>query len=496
MRLKNIAVYALACLTLQCCVSASDLQLPERRYYVSTVFSWWPTYRDLSLFRKFVDESKQKGMNSISVDVPWTIEDARGGFDFAESDRRIDYAVEAGLSVFLRLNATTLGGQSPKWLTDDMLQATKDGSVYRRDTDRATIASLSHPTVREHLQRFARAVSEHYGTKYSSHVSGEYPVAAISPALDLYMESEYFPDAEVDYSKAAQKSFAGWVRGYYRNLGNLNGRWGSAYKRWSEVTLAAAHPTARQLFFESELAAVCGGVAKSVRSASGIPVGFHAGASWDNANRRTLGTIPLLRDTSWVFISDAPTYNHAFSIDLARTVSGGRRVASQVDAASHAEATNSRYFNQGVRAFEHGASAMMLANWDLSNMRDNSRWPFLHFVGQITKEHLAHPRPDRAVYVSTWDLVSKSGSIDDYIPTYNALSGDGKNPVDVLTDSVIQSDPGRLDRYAEIRLPANRAIPEPVRKALQRVRERLNIAEPLVAGTTDEYGRPTTALAR
>ena len=114
-RLKFIAIYGLACLVLAASASTFADPPPDHRYYVSTVFSWWPTYSDLSLYRKFVDGSKQKGMNAISVDIPWTVEDSSGKFDFAEPDQRIDYAVSRGLSVFIRVNTTTLGGRTPQW---------------------------------------------------------------------------------------------------------------------------------------------------------------------------------------------------------------------------------------------------------------------------------------------------------------------------------------------------------------------------------------------
>ncbi len=489
MRLKHIAVYGLVLIAIAS-VTAGAYAFPARRYYISTVYSWWPTYSDMSLFDKFIEESKQKGMNSISIDVPWSIENDLGGFDFAATDQRVDFAVSRGLSVFLRLNCTTMGGR-PKWLSDDMLQATPDGKVFKRDTDGAMIPSLSHPSVRAHIAGFARAASLHYGARYPWTVSGEYPVVAISPALDLYMESEYYPDADLDYSKAAEASFASWVKRQYKSLDALNARWGKNCKSWSQATLKDAHPTARYMFFESELSRACREFAGAVHTASAIRVGIHSGCAFDSPRRRTMNVSAMLSGVDWLFISDAPTVNHAFAVDYARTSAPMLKVASGIDSPSHAEGTNGRYFNQGVRAFEHGACAVVLANWDLSNMRDNARWPFLHFVGKLTRSYPTATRPESAMYVSTWDLITRPNAIDEYIPTYQALSGEGKHAVDVLSDAAIVSDPARLARYSEIHLPANRTIPPAVRQALVRVRDKLKISRPLVAGTMDEYGQLT-----
>lgn len=496
MRLKHIAIYGLAILAISSCALARGYQPPERRYYISTVFSWWPTYTDMTLFRKFVDESKRKGANSIGLDIPWSVEQSDGRYDFTEPDKRIDYAVNQGMSVFLRINTTTTPDSKPEWMTDSMLQCTPDGKVFKRNTDAAALPSLSHPTVKEQIVKFARAASSHYGSRYKLTISGEYPIMAISPAFDLYMESQYCPDADLDYSPAAQACFAKWVKSHYKSLDNLNSKWGEEYASWNDVVLKNAPETAKQLFFESELKTMIDLFADAVQNTSGIPVGLYAGNIWDNPHSRTLNVTPLLNKITWLFVSDAPEQDHAFSTDYARSCAPGKRIASAIDAATHAEATNGRYYNQGVRAFEHGASAVSIVNWDLSNIRDNNRWPFLHFVGKLTRYPTASPKPDRAMYVSTWDLILRVSSINDYLAVYKTLSDGGKLPVDVLPDYIIASDPGRLSRYKEIHLPANWTIPPDVRKALMKVQDKLKINKPLVAGTLDEYGRPEAPLAK
>ncbi|MEN6371339.1 MAG: beta-galactosidase [Armatimonadota bacterium] len=489
MRLKHVISCGIAVLVVASCALAGSMAT-GRRYYADTVFSWWPTAKDLSLFQKFVDESKEKGMNSISIDVPWSIMSADGRCDFAEADKRIDYIVSRGMSVFIRINTTTLGGQSPKWLTDDMLQRIPDGSVYRRSTDGATLPSLAHPAVLRRITSFCRSTAEHYGSRYRRTASGDYPVVALSPAFSLYMESGYFPDADVDYSTAAQADFAAWVKTYYKSLADLNAKWGRNYKSWREIKLADAHNTAKQLYFEFTLQRVLGSIADAVHKASNIPVGLQVGCIWDNPQRRTMSVGPLMRKMDWLFTADAPDFDHAFSTDYARCSALGKKVSSEIDAASHAAATNGRYFNQGVRAFEHGASSAVLANWDLSSIRDNDKWPFLHFLGELARKPSANPKPDKAIYVSTWDLINKTASIDQYLPVYEMLSDGGKQCVDVLSDYAISANPAILSNYSEIYLPANWTIPPEVRMALARVKNKLKASKPLIAGTLDEYGRP------
>jgi hypothetical protein len=476
--------------------AAAAQELGERRYYVSTVFSWWPTSRDFSLFQKFVDESKQKGMNSVCIDVPWTIQDNSGRCDFTETDRRADYVVSKGMCLFLIANTTTLGGQSPAWLTKDMLQATPDGKVYKREADGGTLPSLAHPVVRERIVEFCRQVAGHYGTRWTQTIAGEYPVIVLCPAFDLSMQAQYSPDADVDYSPAAQADFAMWVKTHYGRLDNLNSKWAKDYKSWDEVTLSQAHPTARQLYFEYTLQRELDAIGKAVHEASDLPVGLLAGCFWDNSHRRTMNITSLLRNLDWLLVLDPADSNHAFSTDFARCSASGKKVASQMDAAGLPNATSSNYFNQGVRAFEHGARAVVVTNWDLASLRDNSKWPFLHFVGKLARYPSANPNPNTAIYISTWDLVSRVTTIGQYLSAYESLSDGGKKPVDLLSDYIIASDPKRLSRYSEIYLPANWTIPADVRAALSKVQDKLKVNKPLVAGTLDEYGHPTEPLVR
>lgn len=496
MRLKHIISCGIAVLVVASCVLAAGPTSPGRRYYANTVFSWWPIAKDPSLFQKFVDESKRKGMNSISIDVPWSIMSADGRCDFTEADKRIDYIVSRGMSVFIRINTTTLGGQSPAGLTDDMLQRTPDGSVYRRPTDGGTLPALAHPAVLRQITRFCRSVAEHYGSRYNHTASGEYPVAALSPAFSLYMESGYFSDADVDYSAAAKTDFAAWLKVRYKSLADINEKWGRNYKSWQEIKLADAHNTAKQLYFEFTLDRALSSISDAVHKASNIPVGLQAGCIWDNPHRRTMNVGLLMRKIDWLFTADAPDFDHSFSTDYARCSAPGKIVSSEIDTAGHTAATNGRYFNQGVRAFEHGAAAVVIANWDLSSVRDNAKWPFLHFVGKLSRKPAANPKPDKAIYVSTWDLINKTAAVSQYLPTYEALSEGGKRTVDVLSDYVIATNPGILSNYSEIFLPANWTIPPEVRRALGRVENKLRISKPLVAGTLDEYGRPCEPLVK
>lgn len=496
MRSKHLLAYGVALLAVSLCVLPARSEMQDRRYYVSTTFSWWPTFKDASLFETFVRESKRKGMNSISLDIPWTIQRETGECDFSQFDNRVDYAVSKGMSVFILVNTTALGGNSPKWLTDDMLQCTPDGKVYRRETDGGALPSLAHPVVRERIVRFSKAVAQHYGMRYRTTLAGDYPVVALLPAFDLYMQTEYFPDADVDYSAAAQSDFATWVRTKYTSIADLNSKWGRNLSGWQDVTLKDAHETARNLYFEFTLQRVLDAIGSAVHKVSSLQVGLQAGSIWDNPHRRTMNVTPLLRNLDWLLVTDLPDYDHAFSADYARCSAPGKKTASQVEPASHAQAANTRYFNQGVRAFEHGTNAVFLANWDIANIKDNQKWPFLHFVGKLTRKPTAYPTPAQAIYVSTWDLINRVTTTGQYLSTYEALSESGKRPIDVLSDYVIARNPERLSNYSEIYLPANWTIPPDVRAALNRVQNKLKIAKPLIAGTIDEYGRPVEAFAK
>lgn len=495
MRHRLIAICGVALTLVSAGVFAAKSAPVSRRYYVSTVFSWWPSFRDMSLFQKFVDESKQKGMNSVCIDIPWTIQKNNGDCDFTDYDARIDYIISHSMSVFIRVNTTNLGGQTPAWLTDEMLQQTPDGNIYKRDTDGGTLPSLAHPVVRERIVGFFRAVARHYQTRYPVGFSGERPIVAFSPAFDLYMQSEYSPDADVDYSPAAQRDFLTWAKLYYKTIAAFNDRCGTTFASFDNLQLKDVHNTAKELYFEFTLQRILDAIGDTVHRYSDIPVGLQTGCIWDNAHRRTMHATQLLNKLDWLFIADAPDSDHGFSTDYARCSAKNRDVANGIEA-GQPTATNGRFFNQGVRAFEHGASAVFVDNWDLSSLRNNDKWTFLHFIGNLTRFPLAHPKPDRAIYVSTWDLINNAAPIDDYISAYKGLSDDGKKAVDVLSDDVISLNPSILSQYTEIYLPANWTIPPAVRNALHRVDSKLKVAKPLVAGTLDEYGKASEPFAK
>jgi hypothetical protein len=310
------------------------------------------------------------------------------------------------------------------------------------------------------------------------------------------MASQYFPDADVDYSPAAEADFAIWVKKQYKSLDDLNAKWEKKYKNWQEIKLKDAHNTARELYFEFTLQRILDAIGNAVHNSSNLKVGLQGGCIWDSPHRRIMNITPLLAKLDWLMVVDAPDYDHAFTTDYARCSAMGKRVSNEINIANQATATNGKYFNQGVRTFDHGADAVFVANWDLAGMRDNKKWPFLHFVGKMARKPAAQLKPTTAIYISTWDLINHVVDIEQYISVYNTLSDGGKVSVDVLSDYVIASNPKKLNEYTEIYLPANWTIPPSVRKALINVEKKLKVNKPLIAGTLDEYGKPTEPLVK
>lgn len=464
-----------------------------RRYYANSVFSWWPQYKDISLFQKFVDESKQKGMNSISIDIPWSIEDASGNYDFTATDARIDYIVSRNMSVFIRVNMTTLGKQVPHWLTEEMLMRTEDGKVYRRESDGVAIPSIAHPVVRGKMVRFAEAVARRYGERFKLQAVSEHPISALSVGFNTNMEADYV--AGVDFSQAAKDDFARWIKGRYKTLSSLNSLWGTEYAGCNEIDLAKAHPTAQHLYYQYTLERLFDELAIAVRRAQpDVKLGIQAGCLWDNHSRRTTDIARLLKNMDWLFVSHVPAHDHGFSSDHMRTVAGGRKVANQVDGPTQIGATSGRYFNQSYRTFQHGCEAVILSDWGLENLRDYTKWPFLHDIGALARKSFTPPSSEEAIYMSSWDLINNSAKAEDYISLYSKLTDEGKNVIDVVDDSAIAAYPNILARYKMIHLPANWTIPAATRLELEKVANRLVVDKPLVAGTLDEYGRHTAPL--
>lgn len=465
----------------------------QPRYFVNSAYNPWGWWADSKVFEAYVDVSKARGHNAMTVDISWAAERPDGSYDFSLLDSQVNCILSRNMSAFVRLNLSTIANKVPYWFTDEHLMCQPDGSVYRH-AHGGTIPSISCPLVIEKMVRFAGAVARHCDRAFPLRASGAETILGLSVSFTPTLECEYFFDGEIDYSTWARADFARWVRREYASLADLNGKWGTHYTRWDEAGLVSAHPTAKELFFESNLRDLLDRIGDAVRSASPrIKVGMQTGCIWDVFKRRVMNVTPLLRKMDWIYVADAPSYPHAFSTDYLRCSAPGKLISNEIDG-PWTGGTDEQWTDQAIQTYAHGANALFTANWSMDDMRDAGKWTFRRVARRLAHEPAVKPKPDVAIYLSTWDLIHQKIGVGTYQQAYNELSSNGLNAVDVLPDAVIAAGPDALARYQRVYLPANVIIPPEVRSALLRYRGRLVIAQPDRAGTMDVYLKPTARL--
>jgi len=455
------------------------------RYYVNSLWSWGPEAKDSAYVREYIDESKKLGFNAFSTDVGWGILREDGTHDWEQFDRTAEYALSQGLNLFVRVNTSLYS--KPYWLTDEHLACEKSGEPFIDPRPKLGIPSISNPEVLRRAAAFYRALTSHCRERF-----GSGRVVCFSAAFTLYMESEYWE--QIDYSAAAKADFLEWAKREYASVSSLNEKWGTHHKSRQDIDLVTAHQTAQELYFEYSLKRFLDTMSSAAKE--GDPkakFGMQTGCIWDCWWRRTMNCAGLLENCDWLFVADAPTYPHGWTCDYLRGVAQDKvRVSNEIDGPYLKQLTNERILNQGVETWDHCVDTVIVCNWKLDNLKD-PKFTALGELGKLAKKPAKAINADRAIYVSAWDIIHGDGH-GLYEQFYNGLADKASRPVDIIHDSVFDRRPEVLKRYEEIYLPRNKRIPEASRRALLTVKDRLRISKPSLAGTADEYNRPTRSL--
>jgi hypothetical protein len=470
-------------------VSASAGQ----RYFVCTLWSYLNEAKDPVLTREYLSLMKKHGFNALSIDAHWNIARPDGTYDFSQFDRIVQEALNSGFHVFVRVNTSCTWGLKPYWLKDEHLACDKSGKPFIRDIDKSGIPSICNREVLSRMADFYTAVAQHCRQKF-----GSGKIVCFSGAFTLYLESEYWE--QIDYSPSAKNDFISWAQKEYSSISVLNQKWGTNFQKWEELDLATAHPTAQHLFFEYSLKRWFYLVNQALKK--GDPkasLGMQTGCIYDHYWRRTNNTPRFFDHVQWVFVADAPIYPHRFTCDYLRGISQGKvMVANEIDGPYQETLTPERVLSQGVETWEQGVDTLFLCNWGLNDLKKEKFKEPLRKLGTMAKQPGAVVKADRAIFVSVWDIVHNGyfGGINPYLDFYNTLPDKDKRPVDIINDGVIERDPNVLRKYKEIYLPKNEYMSEASRKALLAVRNKLKILNPDVAGSKDEYKRPTKPFAK
>jgi beta-galactosidase len=181
--------------------------------FVGTCYQ--PVDRSPEQIRRDIALMKQAGFTMVRMgDLSWdAFEPSEGKFAFAWFDLMLEQMSQAGIEVILDIG----GSPAPIWLHH------KYPSVNMVDEHGATVQpaerymdDISSPDYRQHLIRFADALTRHY---------------ARNPALAAIGYNNEIGNGVMSYSEADRRRFIEWLKAKYGIIANLNKAW--ATQRWS-----------------------------------------------------------------------------------------------------------------------------------------------------------------------------------------------------------------------------------------------------------------------
>jgi beta-galactosidase len=155
------------------------------------------------------------GFNLVRMgDLSWdAFEPSEGEFRFAWFDDVLDQMHAAGIKVILDVG----GLPAPIWLHDTYPSVNVvDQNGVMLQPARRYMEDISDPAYREHVRRFADALTRHY---------------AGNPALLAVGYDNEIGDGYMSYSAADRLRFIDWLKSRYGTLEALNSAW--ATQRWS-----------------------------------------------------------------------------------------------------------------------------------------------------------------------------------------------------------------------------------------------------------------------
>jgi hypothetical protein len=460
----------------------------------------WKLHQRAQGNMRFLEElltvAKRRGFDTFCTDVPWgEVERRRGRYEFEAIEREARLAVDNGFLLVIKINSSFLKSAIPTWIGDDSFMRCRDGSVYRdRNLPNPQLVFTS-PVLTDRLVRFHRATVRHFERRFRGRVL--FYMSSFTPMG----ETEYAFAEELDYSHHARRAFEAWLRNRYGAIEKLNARWRTKLATFDDIPVEAYNRTDWFRFRADALGALLERLSSSVRGAGGR-YGAQFGSLRDAISwkRATLHAGAWVEHLDWFVIDDAPTYDHRFSCDLARTIATGRPFSNEIDTDRHPDATDERYRRQLVESFAHGATMVDLANWEIELEKGlgDPRWTFLSGLEKQTSKTVIRPRPRKAIYISTWAHYAHAG-VSPYkfvVGLYEALTDGGAEPIDILVDAVFEREPARLKRYTEgIYIPAyNDVISDLAADALARAGVPIH-KESDEVGTRNEYGDPRTFSA-
>lgn len=470
----------------------------QRRYYVNSIYNMWRIYDQPEVYTKWYDLCDAIGFNSVNMDSSWSSERPDGSYDWEILDAQMDIGIARGYTIWPRINCTLIRKasgepQRPYWLTDEMLMCRPDGSTYSHSN--GPIAAITHPLVFQKMVRFAGEFATHLESYLKSRGIRNNPMVCMPFSFTPTAEAEYFFDGELDHSPSAKAAFARWIRTRYQSLDALNQAWDTRFTNWDMPLLGNSHQTDRHLFYESQLQLLFDAVADAVHKASPrMRLGLQVGCVWDVPQRRMINISKMMRKVDWLLVADAHSYPTAFTMDILRANLPGKQLSNEIDGPGFG-GTDEQRLKQGLTTWQHGGRSVYTSNWvPVETLAETEKWRFLKTLAQLKDAPVPKLQPTTAMLLSTWDVICGYASSQAvYIPAHAKLCEDGKQVIDVLTDTFVLDNPRVLARYRKIVLPFNKVVPAKLIPLLKTNKARVVLERPDIAGTLDAYGHPTSS---
>ncbi|MHC4593574.1 MAG: beta-galactosidase [Planctomycetota bacterium] len=520
---------------------ANSTDPPDKPFarYLSLNIWVWETGATLNDLITLVELAKKKGFNTISLAIPWSaIERSPNEFTFEWLDNRIDYIVEQGLSVVLRVTYTLY----PHWIRKDHFMKKEDGSIFKGPWKNGML-SISDIQVRTWMERLLVRVVKRYQNRYDSK-----PIVYYSVPFAPMGETEYWIDYYLDYSPQSRADFQEWLQIKYVTINELNRIWDTSYSTFSKVSIPKSNEHGSSTwtdwinFRTFALKRLFDQLAEAVHNIDkNAKIGVQFGSIWDGISgaRGTYDAAKLIENVDWVIVDDAPSYNHKFSMDLLRTIARGKRIGNEIGEPLSQLLRKDlgpvdTVLTHGLETYAYGGDMLHFANWDRT-FKYPAKVPFraAHFFKKLKdlgyQEGLIHidqplwasalsrlaleakepvsiiEQPQVALYISTIAQYLHSHSdlpgfykgiirgVDTYRmikETYRMITNIEAQPIAIVTDSMIVDNPTCLNRYTQgIYLPAfNKIISDKVYAVFQKVNVPL-YSENRKVGTRNEYGK-------
>ncbi|HKQ52730.1 MAG TPA: beta-galactosidase, partial [Pyrinomonadaceae bacterium] len=193
---------------------------------------YYPEQWDEEMWEQDARRMREAGVNVVRMgEFAWALmEPEEGKFDFSLFDRAIATLARHDIKVILGTPTAT----PPKWLTHkypEVLHVYVNGQAANDQSRRHYC--YNSPVYRRLSKRIVEKMSEHY--KNSPQVVG------------WQIDNEFNNENPECYSASCRVAFRGWLKEKYKNLDELNRRWGTVfwsqlYTDWEQIDLPSTTP--------------------------------------------------------------------------------------------------------------------------------------------------------------------------------------------------------------------------------------------------------------